>query len=306
MGDRVMTIAIRLPEGMDTWSKWLLQDRFGDNEDFRKRLARKLVPIRHQLLANADIRDGETVLDIGTGDGFIGFEALNRVGPQGSVIFTDVSETMLVFCELFARKTGTIERCSFVKSSAEDLGPVKSASCDVVTMRSVLIYVSEKRRVFEEFHRVLKVGGRFSLYEPINRVGGAVPNPHSFYGYDVAPIQPLIQRIAHFHSQLQNPGPDSMLDFDERDLMQLAESSGFRNFSMELNIRHLEGPPKRDWSEFLTVSLNPRLPSLQDVLNKTMSDAEQASFVAYLRPRVEAGIGLPIRSAHVYLAGTKT
>jgi len=61
-------------------------------------------------------------------------------------------------------------RCEFVHASAEDLSVLEDASVDVVTTRSVLIYVPDKRRTFEEFHRVLKPGGRLSIFEPINNV----------------------------------------------------------------------------------------------------------------------------------------
>jgi ubiquinone/menaquinone biosynthesis C-methylase UbiE len=58
-----------------------------------------------------------------------------------------------------------------VKANAEDLVEVDDGSIDVVTTRSVLIYVVDKARAFEEFLRVLRPGGRVSLFEPINRFG---------------------------------------------------------------------------------------------------------------------------------------
>jgi arsenite methyltransferase len=58
----------------------------------------------------------------------------------------------------------------------------------VVTTRSVLIYVKDKRRAaFEELHRVLKPGGRLSIFEPINNFTYPEP-PHLFGGSDVTPV----------------------------------------------------------------------------------------------------------------------
>lgn len=70
---------------------------------------------------------------------------------------------------------GGLDRCRFVRAAAEDLGPIPDASVDVVTTWSVLIYVADKRRAFAEFFRVLKPGGRASLFEPINRFGHGRP-----------------------------------------------------------------------------------------------------------------------------------
>ncbi|TMK96442.1 MAG: methyltransferase domain-containing protein, partial [Actinobacteria bacterium] len=57
-----------------------------------------LTRVRGKVLENAAIRDGETVLDVGAGDGLIAFEALERVGPQGRVIFSDISRDLLDVC----------------------------------------------------------------------------------------------------------------------------------------------------------------------------------------------------------------
>jgi ubiquinone/menaquinone biosynthesis C-methylase UbiE len=53
---------------------------------------------------------------------------------------------------------GVLDRCEFVHASADDLSALEDVSLDVVTTRSVLIYVKDKQRAFEEFHRVLKPG----------------------------------------------------------------------------------------------------------------------------------------------------
>jgi arsenite methyltransferase len=73
-----------------------------------------------------------------------------------------------VFCRETAEAMGVSERCSFVRASAEDLTGIADASVDVVTTRSVLIFVADKDRAFGEFFRVLTPGGRASLHEPIN------------------------------------------------------------------------------------------------------------------------------------------
>ena len=64
----------------------------------------------------------------------------------GTVVFSDLSEDLLDHCRRFAEGRGVASRCRFVQASADDLSPFADASVDVVTTRSVLIYVADKRR----------------------------------------------------------------------------------------------------------------------------------------------------------------
>jgi len=65
---------------------------------------------------------------------------------------------------------GLLERARFVRTRAEDLAEIADESVDVATTRSVLIYIAEKAAAFAAMHRVLRAGGRISLFEPINRL----------------------------------------------------------------------------------------------------------------------------------------
>ena len=162
---------------LDQWAQWLLHRRHGgDPEALRQALA-FLHPVRDRVLDNAKVRGGETVLDVGCGDGLIAFGALARVGETGAVIFSDISQDLLDHARRLAEQMGALDRCRFVHASADDLAAIEDASVDVVTTRSVLIYVADKRRAFAEFSRVLKPGGRLSIFEPINRFGMGKSSP---------------------------------------------------------------------------------------------------------------------------------
>jgi len=65
------------------------------------------------------------------------------------------------------------------RASADQLDAIEDASVDVVTARSVLIYLDDKQPAFTEMFRVLKPGGRISLFEPINRFGSPGPSTSS-------------------------------------------------------------------------------------------------------------------------------
>ncbi len=89
---------------------------------------------------------------------------------------------------------GAGDRARFISANAADLEPIPSESVDVVTTRSVLIYVLDKRAAFEAMHRVLRPGGRISLFEPINRL--MYPEPAGrFYGYEVGAVADLAAKV---------------------------------------------------------------------------------------------------------------
>jgi arsenite methyltransferase len=263
-----------------------------------------LRPIRDRVLENAALRAEDVVLDAGAGDGLIAFGALAKLGPAGRVIFNDISQDLLDHAQALAAAAGTDDRCDFVQASADNLSPVESQSVDVVTTRSVLIYVGDKRRAFAEFHRVLRPAGRISLFEPINRFSHAGMFGERFFEISVEPVADLWAKVRATYDRLQPP-TDPMLDFDERDLFGFAEETGFREIHMEYRAE-VTGPQERLlWDNLIRGSGNPKIPSIADVLTDVLTAAERDRFVAHFRPRLEGGDEVTFRSASVYLWATK-
>jgi hypothetical protein len=94
-----------------------------------------------------------------------------------------------------------------------------------------------------------------------------------------------------------------MLDFDERDLIRLAEDAGF--FPVRLYLEaELERARPRAWEVFLRSSGNPNIPTLEEAMEEVLTASERAAFVAHLRPLVEEGRG-EWRMASVHLAASK-
>src|SRR5580693_7906829 len=126
----------------DRWHRWLTDVRFGGDPAAREQdLTEFLYPVRDTVLDKAKLRPGDTVLDVGTGDGLIGFGALERLGPSGHVIFSDISQDLLDHCRAAAAAEGLLGQCQFVLASADSLTGIADASVDIVTPRPVLIYV---------------------------------------------------------------------------------------------------------------------------------------------------------------------
>jgi SAM-dependent methyltransferase len=266
----------------------------------RRQLLAKLARTRDRVLEGSGLREGATLLDVGCGEGLIGFGALER--GAGHVVFSDISEDLLAFCREAADALGLTGRCSFVQAAADDLGEIGDSSVDVVTTRSVLIYVAEKQRAFAEFFRILRPGGRAAIWEPINRFGSEERTTDAFWGYPADGLSELAERIESVFREIQPPD-DPMLDFDERDLIRFAEQAGF--FPVELSL-DAEVRPRdpQSWNAFLHSSGNPRIPTFAEAMDEALSPEERERVTEQLRPLVEQGRGV-WRMAHAYLVATK-
>jgi len=112
-------------------------------------------------VALASLKEGETVLDLGSGAGFDCFLAANNVGERGRVIGVDMTPEMIARARENALK-GDYKNVEFRLGEIENL-PVADASVDVVISNCVINLSPDKKRVFNEVFRVLKTGGRMMV-----------------------------------------------------------------------------------------------------------------------------------------------
>ncbi|MFC4146910.1 class I SAM-dependent methyltransferase [Micromonospora mangrovi] len=270
----------------DKWAQWLLTRRDGDSAGLRARNALDLAAFRDGVLAGADLAADDVVLDVGCGTGLIGFGALDRLGPDGRVIFSDVSPDVLDECR---RTAGGDERCSFVVASADDLVGVADASVDVVTTRSVLIYSDRKAAAFAEFFRVLRPGGRISLFEPINGFVARL-RPDDLFGTGDSPVTDLITKVSEAYRSTTEETTRPMMDFDERDLVDWALAAGFE--AVELDYRaqvDVPADPIGDWETLKRVAPNPLVPTYGEAIAAALSDDERERLDTYMTALAAAG-----------------
>jgi arsenite methyltransferase len=291
-------------DSADRWHRWLMDVRFGGDAAYRERdLIEVLYPVRDAVLDKAQLVPGDTLLDVGTGDGLIGFGALERTGATGHVIFSDISQDLLDQCRKIAAAEDVLDQCSFVLAAADDLSRIPAASVDVVTTRSVLIYVKDKLTALKEFYRVLRPRGRISLFEPIN-VLMSLADPDLFSGYDVTPVRSQAEKVKAVYAAIQPLGEDPMVDFDDRDLVRIAQQAGFPEVRLELQVTVRTSKEPTPWDRFMRTSGNPLVPTFEEALDRALSQQEATAFVDHLRPLVENGIGLK-RTALAYLVALK-
>lgn len=291
-----------MQEKPDKWLEWILDRRFGNNTEAMKSAMEILLPVRDRVLQNAGPLEGKVVMDVGSGDGLIAFAALSKVGASGMVIFNDISQDLLAHCRAKAHDIGLLDRCRFLLAPVENLTEIENDTIDVVTIRSVLIYVQDKQRAFDEIYRILKAGGSLSVFEPINRFGH-IEAPHIFCGYDVTPVQDIAQKVYALYQRLQPMDTDPMLNFDERDLIASAERAGFKNLRIDLQIqvRPIEATK---WDIFTRIAPNPNVPCLEEAIAQTLAPDEAQQLADYLRPLVEEGRG-GSRTSRAYLSAEK-
>lgn len=177
-------------------------------------------------VAIASLKEGETVLDLGSGAGFDAFLAVAKVGETGRVIGVDMTDEMLKKARENAKKAG-FDNVEFRKGDIEDL-PVKDEEVDVVISNCVINLAPDKEKVFKETYRVLKSGGRLMVS-------------------DVVLTKPLPEEIKNDEELLSGCVSGAIL---KKDYISLLEKTGFK----EIKIWKETSGFLKDYTESITFS----------------------------------------------------
>ena len=203
-------------------------------------------------IALASLREGERVLDLGSGAGFDCFLAAGRVGPAGKVIGVDMTPEMIERARENARKDG-IENVEFRLGDIEHL-PVEDGSVDVIISNCVINLAPDKGRVFREAFRVLKPGGRLMVSDIVL----TRPLPQ-FVKNSVAAYIGCVAGASH-----------------KEDYLGAMKDAGFENVTVQS-----EAPFPAD-----CITTDPMLSGLAESLNVTMEELAKRATESVLSVRV--------------------
>jgi len=139
-----------------------MAEQFYDEDMVRQqeRLARTrdMVVQRKELLSSLDLKPGESVLDVGSGNGIFAREMKAAVGPEGRVCGVDASEQMV------AMARNLCPEAEFILADATDL-PLQDEKFDAVTASQLLCFVGEPDKAIHAMYRILKPGGRLVILD---------------------------------------------------------------------------------------------------------------------------------------------
>jgi arsenite methyltransferase len=194
---------------------WLTRQRdAGRTEHDQSNANATLEHIRDHVVAGAQLGPGHRVLDLGAGTGLITAAAAATVGPTGQVLALDPSAGALQQIDV-TKLAGPVGR---VVADAHHL-PIAAASLDAVCARSVLIYLADLPRAVAELGRVLRVGGRLSVFEPVNRHRALDATLSGLTAAELTAIEAVRRRTS--------AAAPAMMAFDETALMAAIRAGGF-------------------------------------------------------------------------------
>jgi arsenite methyltransferase len=242
-----------------------------------------LAEFRDTVLDNARISVGATVVDAGTGTGLLALGAVERVGPDGQVLAIDIS----VDCLEQLRRFAPAPNMFFLIGSADVL-PLPDGAADVVVTRSVLIYVADKAEAAREFFRVLRPGGRVSIFEPINRRRRRISEV-----VDFGDLTPLIEEWEADADARDDP----MLNFDEHDLAAFFGGAGFGDIRLD----YRPGETKIGADRWLTVVGAPGRKPVLDVWRERFPPRQLDRLAAAVRAQDVLELAWP----QLYLTAVK-
>lgn len=284
---------------IETWSEWLKSSRFSYmNEVQKEQTLRWLAQVRDKVLDRANLKPEDTLIDIGTGTGLLSFGAYELLKGAGKVIASDLFEDCLVECKKIVESCNITDGFEFLQSSATDI-KLPDNSVDVVVMRSVLVHILDKPTAINEFYRILKSGGRISIFEPIiksNTKYYELINPFNFPDYD---------RLKEIEIEIMSDENDPLTNFDDQSLYENFKSAGFQNIDIDINTEESTYQASASMVDpWFTTPPRPGDLTIREKYLKYLSEPEVDKFIEDLKQELD-GKMITVKSLSAYISAVK-
>jgi SAM-dependent methyltransferase len=249
---------------MKGWADWLVEHGQADAA---------MIAEAERVLEAAQLKRGDTVLDVGSGLGLLTLAAHDRIG-DGWVIAVDPSVGALEELLRLAHEANA-NGVMYLVGDAEVL-PLPDASVDAAVLRSVLVHVPDVDVAVTELARVLRPGGRLSLREPLNRSATFIST-----AVDWSPLGELGERLVALWTEATGTDPLQRLDPDA--LAASLTAAGFVDLDVSVD------DPGEEWlvteesvAERLDMRGGPGHPSLRERWQAAFTPDEVDRLVAHL------------------------
>jgi ubiquinone/menaquinone biosynthesis C-methylase UbiE len=208
----------------DATARWLTSQRFaGLGETGRQAAKDQLAGIRDRVLAGARLGAEEHVVDLGAGTGLLTLAALDAVGPAGTVSAVDLSADSLKLIQPGGGGT-TLRRLVGDVTAL----PLADGCADAAVARSVLVYVADLLAAIAEAARVLRPGGRLSVFEPVN---ARRTHDAELTGVTSTELTQIRDALAD-----ATPTARTLTAFDEQHAAALAAEAGFTGITITADV----------------------------------------------------------------------
>jgi arsenite methyltransferase len=194
-------------------------------------------------VALASLREGETVLDLGSGGGVDCFLAARKVGPKGKVIGVDMTPEMIDKARENARKTNH-SNVEFRLGEIENL-PVADNTADAIISNCVINLTPNKKRVFEEAFRVLKPGGRIMISDIV--LTKELPEAVKKGAHPASCVQGAIMKEKYIET-IRNTG------FRNVEITEEKQDASFEDIANDPNVKVMVHDKKKNTEELRSIS----------------------------------------------------
>lgn len=285
---------------VENWTEWLKSSRFSYMSDIQQQQTINwLMNVRNNILNIANIQQGETVIDVGSGNGLLAFGALLILDESGKVIISDKFEDCLTECQKIAESSGVPNNLiDFLQSDAADI-KLPDNSVDVAVMRSVLVHILDKQKPLNEIARILKPNGRLSFYEPVISSNTRYHELVNIIDLDIA------DKIIKAEDHVMNSPNDPLTNFTVSSLQDNLSNAGFSSISVEPVVEKSTYPVQPGMiDQWFNTPPSPGGKTMKDRLLETLSEEEFNRYKAFLEENT-LGKEITINTTSIYCLAVK-